>query len=162
MTTYEWLVRVTSAIYTQGWGALHDSEETVLRNEPKMKAAVMAMLVKMRRASLLSEIDKTDSRSVPPLYIGDLAYSVDWQFQDVVREAELWRYGNNTVLEIKEWAASDYAQAIDIGAHEVIFQRRLNQADLDDLCAQVEDVLSTYDCVTTKAEIRQGIMNGSR
>ena len=162
MTTYEWLVRVTSAIYTQGWGSLHDSEETVLRNEPKMKAAVMAMLAKMRRASLLSEIDKANSRSVPLLYIGDLAYSVNWQFQDVVREAELWRYGNNAVLEIKEWSASDHAQAIDIGAHEVIFQRRLNQADLDDLYAQIEEILSKYGYVTTKAEIRPKIMNGSR
>lgn len=161
MTTYEWLVRVTSAISTQGWGSLHDSEETVLRNDPRMKAAVMAMLGKMRRASLLSEIDKANSRLVPPLYVGGLAYSVDWQFQDVVREAELWRYGNNAVLEIKEWSASDNAQAIDIGAHEVIFQRRLEQADLDGLCAQVEEIMSRYGRVTTKAEIRQEIMNGS-
>lgn len=133
----------------------------MLRNDPKMKAAVMAMLAKMRRASLLSEVDKANSRSVPPLYVGDLVYSVDWQFQDVVREAELWRYGNNAVLEIKEWSASDYAQAIDIGAHEVIFQRRLDQADLDDMCAQVEEIVSKYGCVTTKAEIRQEIKNGS-
>lgn len=133
---------VAAAIYVHGWGSLGDSEVSALESED-FRALVDSFLEKYRRAQLVNGGTAKDAVSDP--FSVDLVASVQWERANVARGARLWsdRSRQNYVLEVKEWSIGAFRNARDVGAHQMITQKRIDRATL---VASGEGILSELGC----------------
>ncbi len=154
MNTYEAAERLARAIHTQGWSCLSISEERVLQ-DPEFRGIVDTLISKLNRAELLQGTSGSKTRLTP---IDDenskCIGSVDWETPEIARRGQLWVHSvtQNAIMEIKEWSIGDYYGAINMGAHELIFQRRLEYSTRDELLARVKTILVQHGCPEQKAK----------
>ncbi len=161
MTRYEAAERMAYAVFSQGWGALFDSELEVLSHDAELKSIVEALIQKLHRAAYLERDDKSKATSSPHLFDHHVeqAWSIEWKDIHTIRLAELWvhKKTKKAVLEIREWSNEmiHSPRAINIGAHKLILQQKFEYKTHNDLFQTIQSILASYGCNQTISEISQ-------